>query len=114
MGLFEPVVMPFGLHNVLAVFQRMMNTQFSDLVAIRKVVIYMDNILIAILDNVQEHRCHGRTTLYVTRVSITTPLFLLFLAYHVAPHMDYHRDHFHSFVIFSHPRMLCMITCTII
>ena len=56
MGLFEPVVMPFGLRNAPAVFQRMMNTQFSDLVATRKVVIYMDDILIATPDNAQEHR----------------------------------------------------------
>ena len=56
MGLFEPVVMPFGLRNAPAVFQRMMNMQFSNLVATRKVVIYMDNILIATPDNVQEHR----------------------------------------------------------
>ena len=56
MGLFKPVVMPFRLHNALAVFQCMMNTQFSNLVATRKVVIYMDNILIAMPDNVQEHR----------------------------------------------------------
>ena len=34
----------------------MMNTQFSDLVATRKVVIYMVDILITTLDNVQEHR----------------------------------------------------------
>ena len=33
-----------------------MNMQFSDLVATRKVVIYMDDILIATPDNVQEHR----------------------------------------------------------
>ena len=34
----------------------MMNTQFSNLVATRKVVIYMDDILIATPDNVQDHR----------------------------------------------------------
>src|SRR5258708_27473907 len=56
MGLFEPVVMPFGLQNALAVFQRMMNTQFMDIVAMGKVIIYMDDILIATPDDIQEHR----------------------------------------------------------
>ena len=44
MGLFEPTVMPFGLRNALAVFQRMMNTQFADITATGKVIIYMDDI----------------------------------------------------------------------
>src|ERR1700744_4766653 len=46
-GLFEPTVMPFGLKNAPAVFQRMMNTQFTDIMATGHVVIYMDDILIA-------------------------------------------------------------------
>ncbi len=33
MGLFEPMVMPFGLRNVSAVFQCMMNTQFMDIIS---------------------------------------------------------------------------------
>ena len=59
-----------------------------------------------------DQECHGRTTLYVTHVSIIDRLFPPFLVYHVVHHMDYHRDHFHSFVISSHPRALCTITCT--
>src|SRR5260370_40603475 len=54
-GLYEPTVMPFGLRNAPAVFQRMMNTQFADLTATRKVIIYMDDILIATEDNLEKH-----------------------------------------------------------
>ena len=45
-GLFEPQVMLFGLTNSLATFQTLMNTIFTNLVAARKVAIYLDNILI--------------------------------------------------------------------
>jgi len=55
MGLFEPTVMPFGLRNALAVFQRMMNTQFADIIATGQVIIYMDDILVATRDNKEEH-----------------------------------------------------------
>jgi hypothetical protein len=56
MGLFEPVVMPFGLRNAPAVFQRMMNTQFADLIATGKVQVYIDDILIATEDDPAVHR----------------------------------------------------------
>ncbi len=49
------MVMPFGLENALAVFQHMMNTQFTDIIAMGQVVIYMDDILIATKDNLKEH-----------------------------------------------------------
>jgi hypothetical protein len=56
MGLFEPVVMPFGLQNAPAVFQRMMNMQFADLIATGKVQVYIDDILIATEDDPAVHR----------------------------------------------------------
>jgi hypothetical protein len=48
--------MPFGLQNAPSVFQRMMNTEFADIIATGKVIIYMDNILVATRDNVKEHQ----------------------------------------------------------
>jgi hypothetical protein len=55
-GLFKPTVMPFGLRNTPAVFQRMMNTQFADIIATGKVIVYMDDILVATIDDVMVHR----------------------------------------------------------
>ena len=40
-GLYEPTVMQFGLKNAPTVFQRMMNTQFADLIAQGNVIIYL-------------------------------------------------------------------------
>jgi hypothetical protein len=45
-GLFEPLVMFFGLTNSPATFQNMMNDIFRDLVAEGHVLIYLDDILI--------------------------------------------------------------------
>jgi hypothetical protein len=45
-GLFEPLVMYFGLMNSPATFQTMMNEIFHDLVLQGVVCIYIDNILI--------------------------------------------------------------------
>ena len=55
-GLYEPTVMQFGLKNAPAVFQRMMNTQFADIIAQGNVIIYFDDILIATEDNLEVHR----------------------------------------------------------
>ena len=45
-GLFEPLVMFFGLTNSPATFQALMNSIFSDLIAEGKVAVYLDDILI--------------------------------------------------------------------
>ena len=48
--------MQFGLKNAPAVFQRMMNTQFADIIAQGNVIIYFDDILIATIDDLEVHR----------------------------------------------------------
>ena len=45
-GLYEPLVMFFGLTNSLATFQTMMDGIFKDLISKGVVVVYLDNILI--------------------------------------------------------------------
>ena len=54
-GLFEPTVMPFGLRNAPAVFQRMINTQFADILA-EGTINYMDDFLVATPDNKELHQ----------------------------------------------------------
>jgi len=46
MGLFEPMVMFFGLRNSLATFQAMMNDILKDELAEGGVIVYIDDILI--------------------------------------------------------------------
>jgi Reverse transcriptase (RNA-dependent DNA polymerase) len=45
-GLFEPMVMFFGMCNSLATFQAMMDSIFSDMIEEWRVIVYMDDILI--------------------------------------------------------------------
>jgi hypothetical protein len=54
-GLFEPLVMYFGLTNSLATFQTMMNKIFQDLITEGVVSVYLDNILI-FTNSLEEHR----------------------------------------------------------
>ncbi len=54
-GMFEPLVMFFGLTNSPATFQSMMNEVFKDLIDTGRVFIYMDDILIA-TETIEEHR----------------------------------------------------------
>jgi hypothetical protein len=46
MGLYESLVMNFGLCNAPATFQMFMNEQFKDLIATGHIVVYLDDILI--------------------------------------------------------------------
>ena len=45
-GLFEATVMYFGFSNALATFQSMINGILRDLICIRLVMVYLDDILI--------------------------------------------------------------------
>ena len=56
-GLFEPLVMFFGLMNSLATFQTMMNNIFREEIMEGWVVIYMDDILVH-SKNEKEHELH--------------------------------------------------------
>lgn len=60
-GLFEPVVMNFGLTNAPATFQHMMNDIFQDLQGVY-VIIYLDDILIFSQDCIS-HEQHVREVL---------------------------------------------------
>jgi hypothetical protein len=72
-GLFEPLVMYFGLTNSPATFQTMMNEIFQDLITDGVVSMYLDNILIftnsleehcrithLVLDRMREHKLYLR------------------------------------------------------
>ena len=54
-GLFEPTVMFFGLCNLPATFQTMMNDLFRELITEGVVIIYLDDILI-FTETMKEHR----------------------------------------------------------
>ena len=54
-GLFEPLVMFFGLTNSPATFQTMMNNIFQELVAEGTVVVYIDDILI-FTETLEQHQ----------------------------------------------------------
>ena len=60
-GSFEWLVMPFGLSNAPAAFQRFVNEVFADLLDVC-VVVYLDDILIY-SDNPEDHRKHVREVL---------------------------------------------------
>ena len=54
-GLFEPLVMFFGLTNSPATFQTMMNEIFHELIMEGMVVVYLDNILI-FMETLEDHQ----------------------------------------------------------
>jgi hypothetical protein len=64
-GLFEPLVMYFGLTNSPATFQTMMNEIFQDLITEGVISVYLDDILI-FTDSLEEH--HRITRLVLDRM----------------------------------------------
>ncbi|KAJ3494703.1 hypothetical protein NLJ89_g10750 [Agrocybe chaxingu] len=71
-GLFEPLVMFFGLTNSPATFQNMMNDLFKDLILDGHVVIFMDDVLIFTDDRTQ----HARITREVLQILKDNNLYL--------------------------------------
>src|SRR6201986_2518894 len=65
-GLFEPMVMFFGLTNSPATFQAMMDYLFRELITLGKLVIYLDDILI-FTKTLEEHRKIIRQVLQILR-----------------------------------------------
>jgi len=49
-GLFEPMVIFFGLTNLPATFQAMMNELLRDLINTRKVVAFIDDVIVGMKD----------------------------------------------------------------
>ena len=45
-GLFEPMVIFFGLTNLLVTFQVMMNEVLRDLINTRKVAVFIDDVIV--------------------------------------------------------------------
>jgi len=54
LGVYEPVVMYFGLTNSLATFQAMMNNILKDLIDKKEVTVYINDILVG-TDSEQGH-----------------------------------------------------------
>ena len=45
-GTFEPMVMFFGLKNLLATFQVMMNDLFRDMIEVRDMAVFINNVIV--------------------------------------------------------------------
>jgi len=71
-GLFEPLVMFFGMTNSPATFQTMMNDIFQNLIAEGIVVVYLDNILIF----TKMEKKHAQAVRQVLQVLKKNKLFL--------------------------------------
>ncbi|KAH9244761.1 hypothetical protein BASA81_017819 [Batrachochytrium salamandrivorans] len=66
-GQFEFLVMPFGLANAPAQFQRMMNTLFRDSIG-KFVLVYLDDIVIY-SEDLEKHKEHVKSVLTILRAN---------------------------------------------
>lgn len=73
-GLYEPLVMFFGLCNAPSTFQMMMNDTFRDLILRGKVIVYLDDILI-FTNDLDEHKRIVKEVLRLLRESRLTCKF---------------------------------------
>ncbi|KAJ1330712.1 hypothetical protein BSLG_009164 [Batrachochytrium salamandrivorans] len=64
-GQFEFLVMPFGLANAPAQFQRMMNSLFCHMIS-KFVLVYLDDIVVY-SDNLEDHKEHVRQVLQILK-----------------------------------------------
>ena len=62
-GLFKPTIMFFGLTNSPATFQTIMDKLFKEELVIGNIVIYMDDILIAIAGTLDTYKQKDRHVL---------------------------------------------------
>ena len=80
-GSFEWLVVPFGLSNAPAAFQRFMNDIFSDMLDV-SVIVYLDDILIY-SDDMTQHKAHVKEVLRRLRKN----------GLYAAPHKcEFHKD----------------------
>ena len=73
-GLYEPLVMFFGLTNSPTTFQTMMNEIFRDLILKGKVIVYLDDIIILSSD-LRTHREDVRKVLQILRDKLAAGVY---------------------------------------
>lgn len=78
-GLFQPIVMPFGMCNAPASFQAMITSIFCDYIDQGQLTIYMDDILVHTGDTWEDH--HNKVNLMLQQL-LDNNLYLKLLKCH--------------------------------
>ena len=71
-GLFEPTVIFFGLINFPAMFQTMINEILRDLINTRKVVSFIDNVIVG----TEKEEGHGEIVKEVVKILAENNLYV--------------------------------------